>query len=102
MDKSTDWDEARKRHVNLARAESLQKALEEMGYFRRPWPWTPLPPTTHKEEIPIRAALVHLLVDYLHIADKEKQLVELPKLQDLVTEAYTLFEKEPRFRQGPP
>jgi hypothetical protein len=97
MSDSTDWDEGRREHINLARAESLQKALEETGYFRRPWPTVPHP--THKETIPVQGALMNLLIDYLHIMDKEKQLVELSKLQEIVETAYALFEKEPRFRQ---
>jgi hypothetical protein len=89
------WDEHRKKNVNLARAETLQKALEEIGYFRIPWPHTPHP--TMKEPIPAQAGLVYLLVDYLHIADKERQFMDLPRFQELVQYAYSLFEKEPRF-----
>src|SRR4051794_16243523 len=98
MSDNSQWTDARRAHVNRARAESLQKILEEAGYFR----WPHLLPSPHMpKHVPLEVGLMNLLVDYLHITDKEGQAFDLALLQDLVKEAHGLFDSEPRFVREP-
>lgn|GEM_PF-4728407 len=90
---SDNWEEIRKNQINSGRAEKLQVALEEAGYFKRLLP----PHPTVKEPLLLRRALVSLLIDFLHITDKEDQLMDSDLFHELVETAYNIFLKEPRF-----
>jgi|SRR6476660_370055 len=97
MSDTTDpegWETYRRQYVNHARAESLQEMLEEAGYFesiidvgyiRR-----------REDKLQVKGPLLNFLVDYLHFAETQEQVLDLPSLQEIVELAHALFEKEPR------
>jgi hypothetical protein len=90
---SEDWEGRRRRDVNLARAATLQRMLEEAGYFRA---------ASKKADLNAERTLLNFLVDYLHFADREGQPMTLTTLQELAKSAHDLYEKEPHFspKQG--